>query len=161
MPHRLVRNRDAQIAVPVFVIASAGSPSLKRFRFACGAGTSAALTASTILVSNEEGLWKYISHQSAVHDAAWVTPEYPDGNVTIGPVCQPCLFNLLKDEEERHNQAAQQTELTSRLAAELASQIHFQTGADHYVGKYTQCVSMDNFTATHRGFLGPLCTLSR
>lgn len=55
-----------------------------------------------------------------------VTPEYPDGNVTIGPVCQPCLFNLLEDEEERHNQAAEQPELAAKLAAELESQTHFQ-----------------------------------
>lgn len=124
----------------------------------CGAGTSAVLTGSTVLVSREDGLWKYISHQSAVHDAAWVSPEYPDGNVTIGPVCQPCLFNLRLDPEERHNLATEQPGLTATLAAELENQVHFQTGTDKYVGKYTHCVSMDSFTASHRGFLGPLCT---
>lgn len=126
-----------------------------------GAGTSAVLTASTIMLSNARGLWKYISHQSAVPDAAWPTPEFPDGNVTIGPVCQPCLFNLQDDQEERHDQAVEQPELTAKLAGMLKSQTHFQTGADHYVGKYTQCVTMDDFTATHRGFLGPLCTTAQ
>ena len=37
------------------------------------------------------------------------------------------------------------------MAAELAAQKHFQTGAtDHYVGPYTECVSMSNFSAAHR-----------
>ena len=48
-------------------------------------------------------------------------------------------------------------ELTARLAAELGNQTHFQTGADHYVGEYKQCVSMADFITAHRGFLGPLC----
>ena len=82
---------------------------------------------------------------------------YPDGNVTIGPKCNPCLFNVQDDPEERHDQAKEQPELTAKLAAELADQTHFQTGADHYVGEFTHCVSMANFTADHKGFLGPLC----
>lgn len=119
--------------------------------------TSAVLTGSTLLVSAGEDLWKYIAHQDAGHDAAWVTPEYPDGNFTIGPACQPCLFNVRRDPEERLDLAKEQPELVARLAAELGNQTHFQTGDDHYVGEYTQCVSMANFTATHQGFLGPLC----
>ena len=76
------------------------------------AGTSAALTASTLLVVDGADLWKYISQQGAVHDAAWVTPEYPDGNFTIGPACRPCLFNLRLDPEERHDLAPAQPEAT-------------------------------------------------
>ena len=121
--------------------------------------TSAALTGATLLRSDHGGasLWKYISHQAAGHDAAWVTPEYPDGNFTIGPVCQGCLFELMSDPEERHDLSKGQPGMAAALAAELASQTHFQTGADHYVGEYTQCVSLAEFTAAHQGFLGPLC----
>lgn len=53
--------------------------------------------------------------------------------------------------QERHDQATTQPELVAKMAAELAAQQHFQTGAtDHYVGGYTQCVSMQNFTSSHR-----------
>ena len=120
--------------------------------------TSAALTASTVVVSAGADLWKYIAHQPQSRDGAWVTPEFPDGNVTIGPACQPCLFNLRADPEERHDLSQVEPELVARLAAELGNQTHFQTGTDHYVGEYTQCISMQNFTAAHRGFLGPLCS---
>jgi len=116
--------------------------------------TSAALTASTLVV----GDYKYIAHQPAVHDAAWVTAEYPDGNFTIGPACQPCLFNVRLDPEERTNLNETEPDLTAKLADELAAQTHFQTGDDHYSGPYTQCMSLANFTSAHRGFLGPLCT---
>ena len=86
-------------------------------------------------------------------------PDFPNGpsSFTIGPACDPCLFNLMLDPEERHDQAKDQPELTAKLAAELANQTHFQTGADRYVGDFTHCVSMANFTAAHQGFLGPLC----
>lgn len=120
--------------------------------------TSAALTASTVVVSAGADLWKYIAHQPQSRDGAWVTPEFPDGNVTIGPACQPCLFNLRADPEERHDLSQVEPELVARLSAELGNQTHFQTGTDHYVGEYTQCVSLQNFTAAHRGFLGPLCS---
>ena len=90
--------------------------------------TSAALTASTVVVSAGADLWKYIAHQPQSHDGAWVTPEFPDGNVTIGPACQPCLFNLRADPEERHDLSQVEPELVARLAAELGNQTHFQTG---------------------------------
>ena len=90
--------------------------------------TSAALTASTVVVSAGADLWKYIAHQPQSRDGAWVTPEFPDGNVTIGPACQPCLFNLRADPEERHDLSQVEPELVARLAAELGNQTHFQTG---------------------------------
>ena len=120
--------------------------------------TSAALTPATLLVTDgDDKLWKYIAVQGNIHDAAWAGPEYPDGNVTIGPKCNPCLFELRLDPEERHDLSTEQPELTARLAAELANETHFQTGQDHYVGEYTQCVNMTEFSDAHRGFLGPVC----
>lgn len=103
---------------------------------------------------------RYIAHQGQTHDAAWAGPEYPDGNVTIGPTCKPCLFNVQTDPEERHDLATEQPQLLAKLAAELGNQTHFQTGAgaDRFLGDYTKCVSMSEFTATHKGFLGPLCS---
>jgi hypothetical protein len=121
--------------------------------------TSAALTAASMLVSDGDHLWKYIAHQAPGHDAAWVGPEYPDGKVIIGPICNPCLFDVQLDPEERHDQSAAQPALTAQLAALLGNETHFQTGsgADRFVGEYQSCVSVSNFTATHRGFLGPVC----
>jgi len=118
---------------------------------------SMAVTPNTLIV----GDWKFIKQQQNVSDSAWVTSEWPDGAAEIGPACSPCLFNVAVDPEERHDQATTQPELVAKMAAELAAQQHFQTGAtDHYVGGYTQCVSMQNFTSSHRGFLGPLCAKS-
>jgi hypothetical protein len=96
----------------------------------------------------------------------WQNPMYPEGSTTPGDGCDPeapCLFDLRADPFERTNlandtaHASVLAQLTARIA-QVAGGV-FQTGQDGYTGGYNNCTTLDDFKASHGGFIGPLCTL--
>ena len=90
---------------------------------------------------------------------------YPEGPTTPGDGCNttaPCLFDLEQDPHEHANlandaaHASVLAQLTSRIA-QVAAGV-FQTGKDAYTGGYNNCTTLDDYKASHGGFIGPLCT---
>lgn len=108
------------------------------------------------------GEMKYVTGEKAGGKNKWQNPEYPMGNSTPGPACQPCLFNLTADPYEHidlsNTSMGQQwiTKLSSRLA-EIAT-TKFQTGDDGYTGGYDNCTNIESYKEQHQDFCGPLCT---
>merc|ERR1712224_580497 len=99
----------------------------------------------------------------------WAGPQWPafDSNNSgcpeeHGNACTPCIFDIFKDPSERNDLAKTDKgkqllkSLTARLSEIKATA--FSTSKVAYAGNETNCITNDEYTAAHNGFLGPLCS---
>jgi len=111
------------------------------------------------------GHMKLVTHESDgekdKHNS-WTPATWPKGRLEPGPACKPCLFNLTADPEERHDLsgdpsfASELSTMQQRLAYWRGTA--WESSKAAFAGPYTRCTTNDAFKASHRGFVGPLCT---
>ena len=111
--------------------------------------------------------WSLVTSCPANAKNIWMTADYSGncGNKTLAPGCDPeapCLYDLDADPYEHTNLAADpaHAQVLAKLTAQLAAhaKTSWQTGADGFLGAYQNCSSEGEYTASHRGFVGPLCS---
>ena len=112
--------------------------------------------------------YKYVAsspvHSFCKHSRCgyWTGPNWPTSAahipVTPDPGCpvDGCVFDLSVDKEERHDLSASHPALQQRLKAKLAAFVATKFQTNSSMG-HDNCVSLPEYAAAHRGFLGPPC----
>eukprot|EP01063_Lacrimia_lanifica_P020895 TRINITY_DN2816_c0_g2_i7.p1 TRINITY_DN2816_c0_g2~~TRINITY_DN2816_c0_g2_i7.p1 ORF type:complete len:486 (+),score=177.36 TRINITY_DN2816_c0_g2_i7:55-1512(+) len=122
--------------------------------------TEVPLSAKSVISSVNGTVYKYVTDSKSAN--VWTPKDFPLSPAVPAPSCaKGCVFAIDTDVREEHDLAAQLPDVTAALQKRVAENAatKWQTGADGYVGAYTHCTSLDSYMASHKGFIGPLCSM--